>query len=90
MVGLVKQSLLKATGRANLTKKGLEDILLDIESVLNNQPVIYIDCRSVFYPFLRNNPRAMEEVFPQRDQFGLHCVGAQRTRSQDITVNCQP
>ena len=43
MVGLVKQCLLKATGRANLTKKELEDILLDIEIVLNNQPVIYIE-----------------------------------------------
>ena len=42
MVGLVKQSLFKATGRANLTKQELEEILLDIEIVLNNRPLIYI------------------------------------------------
>ena len=43
MVGLVKQSLLKATDRANLTKQVLEEILLDIEIVLNNRPLIYIE-----------------------------------------------
>ena len=36
MVGLVKQSLFKATGRANLTKQELEEILPDTEIVLNN------------------------------------------------------
>ena len=34
MVGLVKQYLFKSTGRANLTKQKLEEILLDIEIVL--------------------------------------------------------
>ena len=43
MVELVKQSLFKAIGRANLTKQELEEILLDIEIVLNNQPLIYIE-----------------------------------------------
>ena len=43
MVGLVNQCLLKATGRANQTKKELEDILLEIEIVLNNQPFICIE-----------------------------------------------
>ena len=36
MVGLVKQSLFKTTGRANLTKQELEEILPDTEIVLNN------------------------------------------------------
>ena len=43
MVGLVKQSLFKATGRANLTKQELEEILLDRELVLNYRPLIYIE-----------------------------------------------
>ena len=43
MVELVKQSLFKTTGRANLTKQMLEEILLDIDIVLNNRPLIYIE-----------------------------------------------
>ena len=43
MIGLVKQSLFKATGRANLTKQELKEILLDIVIVLNNRPLIYIE-----------------------------------------------
>ena len=43
MVGLVKQYLFKATGRANLTKEELEEILLDMEIVLNSRPLIYIE-----------------------------------------------
>ena len=43
MVGLVKQSLFKATGRANLTKQELEEILLGIEIVLHNRSLIYIE-----------------------------------------------
>ena len=43
MVELVKQSLFKTTRRANLTKQMLEEILLDIDIVLNNRPLIYIE-----------------------------------------------
>ena len=43
MFQLVKQSLFKATRRANLTMKELEEILLDIEIVLNNRALIYIE-----------------------------------------------
>ena len=43
MVALVKQSPFKATGRPNLNKQELEEILLDIEIVLNNQLLIYIE-----------------------------------------------
>ena len=42
MVGLVKQSLFKATGRTNLTKQEQES-LLDIEIVLNNRTLIFIE-----------------------------------------------
>ena len=40
---MVKQSLIKATGRVDLTKEELEEILLDIEIVLNNLPLIYLE-----------------------------------------------
>ena len=43
MVGLVKQCLYKATGRAKLTKQELEEIILDTEINLNNRPLMYID-----------------------------------------------
>ena len=43
MVGLVKQCLYKATGRATLTKKELEEVILDTEINLNKQPLMYID-----------------------------------------------
>ena len=43
MVGLMKQSLFKATGRTNITKQELEEILLGIEIVLNSRPLIYIE-----------------------------------------------
>ena len=43
MVGLVKQCLYKATGRANLSQKEFEEIALDIEATLNNQPLMYVE-----------------------------------------------
>ena len=44
MVGLVKQCLHKTTGKAKLTtKQELEEVILDTEINLNNQPLMYID-----------------------------------------------
>ena len=43
MVELVKQSLFKATGRTNLTKQELEEILKGIEIVMNNGLLVYIE-----------------------------------------------
>ena len=60
MVGLVKQSLFKATDRANLTKKVLEEILLDIEIVLNNRPLIYNE-DSIHMPVLTPNALLYEQ-----------------------------
>ena len=54
MVGLVKQSLFKATGRANLTKQELEEILLGIEIVLHNRSLIYIE-GNIQMPVLKPN-----------------------------------
>jgi hypothetical protein len=41
MVGLVKSALYKSIGNGFLTKKELEDVLLDIETTLNNKPLGY-------------------------------------------------
>jgi hypothetical protein len=43
MVGLVKRALYKTTGRANLSWKELEEVLLDIETTLNNRPLSYVE-----------------------------------------------
>ena len=43
MVRLVKQCLYKSTGRANLSQKEFEEIVLDIEVTLNNQPLMYVE-----------------------------------------------
>ena len=48
MVGLVKQSLYKATGYANLNLNELEKILLDIKINLNNHPLTYLEDGVVF------------------------------------------
>ena len=43
MVELVKQYLYKTTRRANLSKKGFEEIVVDIEVTLNNRPLMYVE-----------------------------------------------
>ena len=54
MVGLIKQSLYKATGRAILTKKELQEVILDTEINLNNRPLMYID-DDIQFPVLAPN-----------------------------------
>ena len=43
MVGFVKQCLYKTTGRANLSQKEFEEIVLDIEVTLNNRLLMYVE-----------------------------------------------
>ena len=43
MVGLVKQCLYKATGKAKLTREELKEVILDTEINLNNRRLIYIN-----------------------------------------------
>ena len=54
MVGLVKQSLYKANGYANLNLNELEEILLEIEINLNNHPLTYQEDDTAF-PVLTPN-----------------------------------
>ena len=48
MVGLVKQSLYKTTGYANLNLNKLEEILLDTEINLNNRSLTYLEDNIAF------------------------------------------
>jgi hypothetical protein len=43
MVGLVKQALYKLIGKACLQRKELQGVLLDIELVLNNRQLSYVE-----------------------------------------------
>ena len=54
MVGLVKQCLYKAIGRANLSQKEFEEIVLDIEVTLNNPPLMYVE-EDIQMPVLTRN-----------------------------------
>ena len=54
MVGLVKNSLYKIIGKATLSWRELEEVLLDIENTLNNRPLTYVE-DDVEYPVLTPN-----------------------------------
>ena len=54
MVGLVKHCLYKTTGKANLAKQELEEVILDTEINLNNLPLMYID-DDIQFPVLTPN-----------------------------------
>ena len=54
MVGLVKQCLNKATGKAKPAKQELEEVILNTEINLNNRPLMYID-DDIQFPVLTPN-----------------------------------
>ena len=54
MVGLVKQCLYKATGKAKLTKQELEEVIVDTEINLNKRLLMYID-DDIQFPVLTLN-----------------------------------
>ena len=54
MVGLVKNSLYKTIGKATLSWRELEEVLLDIENTLYNRPLTYVE-DDVEYPVLAPN-----------------------------------
>lgn len=43
MVGLVKGALRKSVGQGQLTFSKVKEVLLDVEVVLNNRPLSYVD-----------------------------------------------
>ena len=54
LIGLIKPSLYRAIGKAQLTWAELEEVLLDIEKILNNRPLTYIE-KEIDYPILTPN-----------------------------------
>ena len=51
-MGLVKEYRYEASRKPNLIQKDLEEIILDTEIILNNQPLMYID-DEIQYPILK-------------------------------------
>ena len=93
MVGLVKQYLYKTTRRANLSKKGFEEIVVDIEVTLNNRPLMYVE-EDIQMPVLTPNTllygqpllvpeEDLDEDFPEmkrRQRYLNKCKDAAWTR----------
>ena len=68
MAGLVKQCLYETTGRANLSQKEFEEIILDIEVTLNNRPLMYVE-EDIKMPVLTPNTSLYGEplLVPEED-----------------------
>ena len=54
LIGLIKASLYRTIGKAQLTCAELEEVLLDIEIILNNTQLTYIE-EEIYYPILTPN-----------------------------------
>ena len=54
LIGLIKASLYRTIGKAQLTWAELEEVLLDIEIILNNRPLTHIE-EEIDYPILTPN-----------------------------------
>ena len=54
LIGLIKASLYRTIGKAQLTWAELEDVLLGIELILNNRSLTYIE-KEIDYPILAPN-----------------------------------
>ena len=57
LVGVMKQALYKTIGHGNLRWKELEEVLLDVETTVNNRPLSYVE-DDVEMPIL--TPNAMQ------------------------------
>lgn len=71
LVGLTKQALYKSIGKGNLRWQELEEVLLDVETTLNNRPLSYVE-DDVQMPIL--TPSAM--LFGQPNQIPEEDVDA--------------
>ena len=69
MVGLVKQCLYKATGRAKFTKQELK-VILDLEINLNNRRLMYIDDDIQFPALTPNILIHKQPITMSEEQFG--------------------
>ena len=61
LIGIVKRSLHKSVGRAKLTLSELEEVLLDVETILNNRPLSYVE-DDIQMPILTPNSLMHDEI----------------------------
>jgi hypothetical protein len=54
LIGVVKQSMYKTIGKANLTWNELQEVLLDLEITLNNRPLTYVE-DDIEFPIITPN-----------------------------------
>ena len=71
MVGLMKQCLYKTVGKANLSWQELEEVLLDIETTLNNRPLNYLEDDIQFPVLTPNTLTFREETFNLEEDIGM-------------------
>ena len=69
-MGLVKEYRYEASRKPNLIQKDLEEIILDTEITLNNQPLIYID-DEIQYPILK-----LDSYIPKKKTFLFPAIKA--------------
>ncbi|XP_028410862.1 uncharacterized protein LOC114533527 [Dendronephthya gigantea] len=75
LVGVMKQALYKSIGQGNLRWKELEEVLLDVETTINNRPLTYVE-DDVQMPIL--TPNSMQFVqqiqLPEEEPAGVENV----------------
>ena len=81
MVGLTKQALYKAIGRATLKWNEFVDVLLDVELTLNNRPLSYVD-DDVEMPILTPNVMMFGQPHHVPDQDEAELDGDLRKRAR--------
>ena len=82
----MKQSLFKTTGKANPTKQELEEILLDIEIVLNNLALIYIE-ENIQMPMLTPNTLLYgQPIMIQEERLGADAPEIKRHQRKNQQV----
>ena len=86
IVGWMKQSLFKTTRKANPTKQELEEILLDIEIVLNNLALIYIE-ENIQMPMLTPNTLLYgQPIMIQEERLGADAPEIKRHQRKNQQV----
>ena len=69
-VGLMKQCLYKTVGKANLSSQELEEVFLDIQIMLNNLPMNYLE-DDIQFPVLTNALAFGEETFNLKEDIDM-------------------
>jgi len=79
LVGLVKQSMYKTLGRAYLTWGELEEVMLDVETTLNNRPLGYVE-DDIQLPILTPNMMmfGLTNHLPVEDASSVEDVGLRK------------